>query len=390
MTTWPRNNRIRRGLNHFRWLLGIGLLAWVFSRLPMDEFQSVWRDSVEQWHWWLSGVLMTGMGLLAACIRWSGLLAAQSVQLPPGRVFRIFFIGQFFNSFLPGAAGGDAARAYYVFKETRLKRTEAVATIVVDRGIGLLTLMIFACIMMAWRLPVFWGALWAKSVAVILGAVAAIGIVVLYLAFRRDLLAKPSAWQTRSFAGHIVTRIYHAFFVYRNHPRVVARSVLLSLINLCGLTLACFAFGQSLSLDVALIDYFTLFPVITVLSAIPLTPGALGVRESLFAELFTLTGARVAYTVPLSLLVYAGGLFWSLFGGILFIRYSASFGISIRDEWERLQIEFRRLDQAPLTSPSHAGEETEKADEQTGNQTPATPDQTAQRRHENGGDQQQR
>jgi hypothetical protein len=57
-------------------------------------------------------------------------------------------IAHFFNSFLLGSVGGDVLKAYYVARETHHKKTEAIITVVVDRIIGLFSMLILACIMM--------------------------------------------------------------------------------------------------------------------------------------------------------------------------------------------------------------------------------------------------
>ncbi len=336
-----------RALTWLRLLLGVGILVWVFSKMPMEEFRDVLAASVGEWRWWVVGLMMTLFGLLAAAVRWHGLLAAQGVTLPFLRVFRMFFIGQFFNSFLPGSCGGDVARAYYVFKETTLRRTEAVSTVLVDRGVGLLTIITFCCVMLAWRLPTFLAYPWAKAAGLIMIALLLGAVIMAFILFRRHAFESGSRFQrleTGSRLGPVIRRVYNAFYVYRNSPVALARAVFFSLGNLAGLTLACYAFGQSLSLDVSLVEYFTLFPIITVLSAIPLTPGALGIREGLFAELFAVAGARTAQAVPLSLMVYGGGLFWSLFGGLIFISYSSSYGVSWREEWRKLNEEHERAE----------------------------------------------
>lgn len=350
MTSSPPRSKPRRVMAWMRMLLGLGILWWVFDRISTDELLTVLRDSVSQWPWWVIGILMTLFGLLAAAVRWHSLLAVQGVTFQPLRVFRIFFIGQFFNAFLPGSCGGDVVRAYYIFQETQLKRTEAVSTVLVDRGIGLLTVVTFACLMMAWRLPVLIQQEWAQVGALIMLALLVGIAAALFVIFRKNLFEHSRLFQrmeTGTVLGTIFRRVYNAFYVYRDHPAVLRQAVVYSFINLAALTLACYAFGQSLGVPVALIDYFTLFPVITALSAIPITPGALGVREGLFAELFRFAGARQVQAVPLSLMVYAGGLFWSLIGGFVFVSYSSSYGTSLQKEWQALKAEHRRHQAMP-------------------------------------------
>ena len=319
--------------------LGIAILVWVFSQLPLDEFvAALWRGALN-WRWWAMGLFFAGMGLAGAAIRWRALLRAQQVDLTASRTMRLFFIGQFFNSFLPGSCGGDAARVYYVFRETELKRTEAMTTVVVDRGIGFLTLVFFACGMLAWQFTYVVEERWAQMAGLLMLAILLVAAIVSILAFHQhffDRWPRVTQWLRRWRLGPILIRAYDAVYVYRDRPTVLAVSVALSLVNLAGLTLACYAFGRSLGIDVSLLYYFTLFPVITALSSIPLTPGAFGVREGLFVQLFAIPGVSAAGAVSLSLMVYGGGLAWSLFGGLLFINYTARFGVSWRDEWRKL------------------------------------------------------
>ena len=109
-------------------------------------------------------------------------------------------------------------------------------------------------------------------------------------------------------------------------------AVLLSVLNMSLLTLACLCLGLSLGVELRVRDYFTVFPVITVLSSLPLTPGGLGVREGLFVELLNTLGVSAAKALPLSLLTYLGGLAWSLLGGLVFLGYTSSRGQSFQQE----------------------------------------------------------
>ena len=49
------------------------------------------------------------------------------------------------------------------------------------------------------------------------------------------------------------------------------------------------------------------------------TPGSLGVRESLFVSLFRAVLVPAPQALLLSLMVYGGGLFWSLAGGLWYV-----------------------------------------------------------------------
>ena len=65
---------------------------------------------------------------------------------------------------------------------------------------------------------------------------------------------------------------------------------------------------------------FVIVPMIICISAIPITPSGLGIRENLFVIMLSSAPLFVDSTsaLSLSLLAYAGSLFWSLVGGIIY------------------------------------------------------------------------
>ena len=77
-------------------------------------------------------------------IRWYYLLIWQGIPATFVTTARINLIGLFFNSFMPGAFGGDLVKAYYVAKENKEHRTRAITTIFIDRILGFETLMLVA------------------------------------------------------------------------------------------------------------------------------------------------------------------------------------------------------------------------------------------------------
>lgn len=323
--------------------LGIcaGLLAYLLKRVDVGAVGRVLAQTLTEWPWWIIGLALTFLGLFAGVLRWKEILAAQGMPLPLGRVFRIFFIGQFFNAFMLGACGGDMARAYYVIQGwQRGRRAEAVSTVFVDRAVGLFVTIVFCCVMIVLRVRLFidyQGTRWPG----ILMFVFLIGSVVAIVAlFRRNLFEHWAFFrrlETGTRFGPYIRRAYEALYLYRNHLRVMFLSLVLSLLNLLFLTLACYSFGASLGVQVSLTDYLTLFPIISVIAAIPITPGSLGVREGLFMAMFQDIGVGPHYSLSLSLMVYASGVVWSLFGGLLFIGYSAESGHTLRAELDALK-----------------------------------------------------
>ncbi len=287
-----------------------------------------------------AGLLLSGTGLLflslcAGMLRWRLLLRAEGLDLPAPRVFRFFFVGQFFNAFLLGACGGDMARAYLVARERPGRRAEAVSTVLVDRATGLVVMILFCGAMVAARWSVFGAAPGIRAPGLLLLALPAACALGLWAFFRRDVFAGRPAldrWSRRHALPLHARHLYDALFRYRGRARLAPPAVGYSLLSLLLLTGSCVAFGRALGLALPLRDYFTFFPVVNLVAAVPLTPGGLGVREQMAVALFGAAGVDPERAMLLSLLGYAAGAVWSLFGGVLLVAHAAAAGRGWREE----------------------------------------------------------
>jgi glycosyltransferase 2 family protein len=322
-----------------RVIICVGLMVYIVSRLDIQTLWSVLAQTVSRWPWWLAGILLTFLGLLAGVFRWKEILAAQGFHLPISRVFSIFFIGQFFNAFMLGACGGDVARAYFAC-DTPGRRAEAASTVFVDRAVGLFVMIAFCCLMIAFRIPLFLDHQGTRGPGFLMLFFLLGSLVAMFALFRRNLFEHWAFFQrleTDTRLGPLIRRAYDAVYLYRGHVRVMLAALGLSLLNLAFLTLACFSFGKSLQVEQTLLDCFTLFPIISVIAAVPITPGSLGVREGLFITMYQAIDVDAHYSLSMSLMVYFGSLIWSLFGGLVFVGYSAGSGHTLRAEIDALK-----------------------------------------------------
>src|SRR5215471_1279023 len=150
--------------------VSIALLAFLFSRVDVAQ---LWADARRASVPWLV-VAMTfyTLNMIASTWRWSLLLNAQEVHLPQRRLFGSLLVANFFNNFLPSNIGGDVIRIRDTSHAARSK-TIATTVVLVDRGLGLLALVLIAAVgaSMAVRmhgagsLPIWPSWLWAVFVA---------------------------------------------------------------------------------------------------------------------------------------------------------------------------------------------------------------------------------
>ena len=313
----------------FRWapllrlLLGLALIALLARSIGPGSIRSAMAPIREHPAWIGAALALTFAALFAGVVRWHVLLRAMDLPAPFARTFRGFFIGQFFNAFLFGACGGDLARAVFAAHDHPEKRAEAVTSVFLDRAIGLVVTLLFGCALILSRLRFFAAHAEARLALVPMGMFLLATLAFLVLFFGRNLFDR-LPWlerlRRRGRSGPLLRRAYDALFLFRQNARYLLGPALLSLANLLLLAVATAALARALEIPLAFADLLSVFPVITVLAAIPLTPGSLGVRETLYVQLLHPFGVLPGPALMLSLLGYLASTVWSLFGGLLFLR----------------------------------------------------------------------
>ena len=292
--------------------------AWSFG--PAELWRSL--SHVDPGALLLSLVFM-GLTIALGVVRWRMVLRVQGLDLSLGRATEISLVAHFFNSFLLGSTGGDVLKAYYAARETHHKKTEAVVTVFVDRLIGLFSMLLFAVVMMA---PNF-GLLRAHR------PLAAISGVILFMLLACGAITgfsfwggvsrgwpEARAWLRRLPKGEVLERSLGACRLFGRQPGFLAREMGVSMALNAACVLQILALVRGLHLEVSLTALFVIVPVIICISALPITPSGLGVRENLYVLMLTVPEIHVEATqaFSLSLLAYAGSLIWSIIGGVVY------------------------------------------------------------------------
>ena len=83
------------------------------------------------------------IGLVLTFFRWFFLVRVIDPRFTLRAAILLGFIGNVFNLVIPGAVGGDLIKAAYLVR-MHIKKTQAVASMVIDRVVGLLGLFILA------------------------------------------------------------------------------------------------------------------------------------------------------------------------------------------------------------------------------------------------------
>jgi uncharacterized protein (TIRG00374 family) len=329
------------------------LLVWIGHAIFSSEAESAVRATGEDWlalgwqeQWraaWTIGpqqlwrtltlvrfealalsLVFMGTTLFLGVWRWRMVLRVQGLELPFGRALEISLIAQFFNAFLLGSTGGDLMKAYVTARETHHKKTQAVVTVLADRLIGLFAMLLFAGVMMLANLHFL---LEHRELSVVVWVVVAMlggcGMFLVLAFWGGVSRAVPSAraWLRRLPKADLIEQAIEAFRHFGRDPAFLVRAFGVSVL----LNLACvfqlMALGAGLGIEVPWLVWFVIVPTIICISALPITPSGLGVRENLYVLTLAGAGLQVPATQALavSLLAYFGFLVWSLIGGVVYL-----------------------------------------------------------------------
>jgi hypothetical protein len=267
-----------------------------------------------------------GATLFLGTLRWRMVLRVHGIRLSLGRAAQISLVAHFFNSFLLGSTGGDLMKAYYAARETRHRKTEAVVTVLVDRLIGLLSMLVFAVVMMLPNWSLLAG---HRRLAALAGLVALMllgGLALAGLSFWGGLSRRwPAAreWLRRLPKGESLERALAACRQFGREPRCLAEAFGLSMILNVMCVLQIWVLARGLDLTIHPVALSLIVPVIICISALPLTPSGLGLRENIYVWMLAVPEINIPATqaLLLSLLAYAGSLCWSLGGGLVYLLF---------------------------------------------------------------------
>lgn len=325
-----------------RLAIGLAIIVYLLRKIETTVLLDVVAASFDQWHWLVYALFFFLACLAVGGVRWKLILDAQGLRMSWGRTFCVYFIGHFFNSFMFGATGGDLVRAFYATRETHHRKTEAVATIIIDRMIGMIALLCIAGVMLVMKSDFYLSGPETRlaGLLMLLMIISALLGSILLLNIRRFGGSPLLRWVgSRPGLGPAVRRTATAFELYRRRTKTITYTALLSFSNHIFIIFMCYCLGKSLQVHLDIIGYFTVIPVIMAIAAIPITPGGLGVREGVSVTLLGAMGVSKVQALPLSLMVYALMLAWGIVGGAIFLGYSASAGHGIHDEMTEIRKE---------------------------------------------------
>jgi len=296
-------------INFLRILVSGGLLVYLF--LFQVDLTGLWQSFLSaRYVYLILALLIMILGTMLRGLRWDILLRAHGLKVPLVKLVKLYFVGAFFNIFLPSGIGGDAVKMAELSRATG-KTPESIGITVVDRALGIWILFILALV----ALP--FGAEFLPDeyqIWVILLVVA--GVFGGFLFMWTPLIH----WIGTKFqlpAQDKLERIYQS--ISTTNYKSLAKASLVSLVFDGLLIIFIYFLAIGFHADVQFYLFFIFAPLISLSEAIPLSVGGLGLREFTYVLLFGPVGVSEVTATAMSLFHYVlAHVLVGVIGGVLY------------------------------------------------------------------------
>ncbi len=318
MSTEPGSRALRRlkvPLIALKILLSFALFAYVVAKVsPRNVWTTV--SSAEPRLLAAAAALFLTSSLIGSWL-WARLLKAQGVRIPYPKAASYYFVGLFFNNFLPSNIGGDIARISDAAKHADHVSPVFSATLM-ERLIGVLAIGLLALVASAAvldRLHLY--AIYWSTLLVFLAALTFFVCVFhrgVLEAFERPFRALGALRIERAIA-----RIMDDLHGFRSERGALTAAFIASTLVQISRIYVHYVVGLSLGVRISLAYYFLFVPVLAALVSLPISLNGIGIREGAAVVLFQLAGLTREQSFSIPFLTYAVSVLISLLGGLIFI-----------------------------------------------------------------------
>lgn len=291
--------------------------AGLFSTGGRSEFVQVLKG-VDLYYLALSFAVSVAMNLVSS-YKWYVLLASRRLHVSLSKLFALYYIGKFFNLFLPTGMGGDVARVYHLGRITGAN-AESLASVFLERFTGMITLTVVSAVavlvsLREYDIPIITNSL--------LLCVAMTAVVIWMILDQRPLRAVSRLLSSRvaSLNGLLakVERIHDAIRAYKDTPGTLWYAFAISLVFYFLAVVNVWVSALAFSSEVDFLTVLVAVPAIMLIMNLPISIGGIGLMEAAYTIIFTAFGYSSPLALSTALLIRLKTLVDGLIGALFYL-----------------------------------------------------------------------
>ncbi len=268
--------------------LPLALLTYLLLSVDRADYEAFWNQP-KRWDRLILAQLVALLAIVISILRWRRLVNYFEIPFSTRESLRLGFLGYLLNFVALGSVGGDVFKAILVAKQKPSKKPEAVASVLLDRAIGLLGLII-----LAWMSIQLFATPDSPRLLVGIGRVSGIlslfSMAALLIAVYAGNWLEPwIVWMERKlpWVGRPMARMARAVRLLHKAPSAIPVLVASSVAVHAMLTYSLFLVSRGIYPETpTLQQHFMVVPPGMAAGALPITPGGIGIQEGAIAGLF--------------------------------------------------------------------------------------------------------
>jgi len=268
------------------------------------------------------GIVVYLLAQVVSSYRWKFLSAPLGFKLSLREFYDYYLIGMFFSLFLPGAIGGDVLRMVYLAKSGNRRKREALLTLLAERGVGLVALLLLASgvcltphiremdLAIPLRIPMLPTMhIDLRVILLSLSSALLLGYVSLWLLPMNRLVEKYPRLNLLMQAQ-----------VYWANVGLLVKSVSISLIVHVAMVAMHMLIASALHVEVPVLYMTVVYGVVSLASVLPIAFNGFGVREGTYMLLLTKVGLTPETALAFAFYWVIISICTSLIGGLVLVK----------------------------------------------------------------------
>jgi len=243
-------------------------------------------------------VLLLILNYVVGAFRWKSLLVHKnSDRASVPYLINLYFIGAFFNNFMPTTVGGDVYKIYKLGKKIN-STVDSFSATFMERFTGIIALVLISVVSLV-KLLGLWG-------------------VILFVGFLLSIIAGFLVLSFLATKFEKLKKIYNSITLYREYKKVIFWAFITSfLIQLFAIFTQYFVF-KALGVTLPLAYSLFIFPIVTLASFFIPSLNGIGVQDALYMRFFLTVGVAGPVSLSASIIYHLFRLGVSLIGGALY------------------------------------------------------------------------
>ncbi len=305
---FANQNKQSRSIVFIKITVSALLIAILLYKSDINKYVALIKNSSPVYL--LIAFLLTTLSIILSAYKWRFLITAQGYSVPFTSLIKSYFVGLFFNNFLPTSIGGDVVRAYDL-KKMIGNGPAAAASVVAERVLASFTLGLIVLCGMALSMDSLAS---YKYITIVFVTICFASLFAVVYAHKVGSLLQrfnmPIINKLKNTADSVSSSV-------KKRPVLVRVLVYSFLFQLMVVLINVFVI-KALGLNVPIAFTLLFIPIIFAITMLPISLNGLGVREATYAYFFAQVGLSTEEAVTISICFFLIVTLVSLIGGVIF------------------------------------------------------------------------